>query len=126
MWHLQPAAECWASSGPHLKFWFVTTLLGDLIFPSTQAGLDTEIEVTCQAVVQMTCSQGDSTGPGPEGVVLRFQGKKPRASEVLREAFCVFQVTPVRDSPPWPQTTRPRRASSSPSTPRWVPARWDK
>ena len=54
---------------------------------------------------------------GPKAPRERAEG--PKSSTVLPP-----QCLPghsCTDSPPWPQTTRPKRASRSPSTPRWVP-----
>ena len=54
---------------------------------------------------------------GPRGT----QGRKQRTQRGPHCRFPhIFQVFPAQDHPPWPQTTRPKRASHSPSTPRWV------
>lgn len=44
-----------------------------------------------------------------------------RTSKVLMWLPHFFQVTSTPETPPWLQITRHRRASPSPSTPRWVP-----
>lgn len=64
------------------------------------------------------------TKPGSRAGVERPRGAPGEKAEGQRASLPlphVFQVAAARDSPPWPQTTRPKRASCSPSTPRWVP-----
>lgn len=59
------------------------------------------------------------------GLEWRGSGPPVREPRAWRGPHCgfprAFQVTPAQNSLPWPQITRPKRASHSPSTPRWVP-----